>query len=205
MPNGEQKLRWAQKVRREKIRRLYETDAKGIIDEELIDEVGYAFYARCQSILTVTEASRGRVKCPSCGNIIPRSGVDKEQILKCDRCSWEITWGEYFQSYHRKQLHGGGAVEVFEDFVEQFPKKKTPQEKMILIDKIVHECHKGLKEGEYTRPVAANLIAGKMFETIALLEELAYGTGSTSGTKEIQAAWQEKMDDALRRWGINEE
>ena len=32
---------WARRVPQRKIRRLYETDAKGIYDEDLIDEVGY--------------------------------------------------------------------------------------------------------------------------------------------------------------------
>jgi hypothetical protein len=35
-------FRWARRVEQEKIRRLYETDARGIVDDELIDEVGYA-------------------------------------------------------------------------------------------------------------------------------------------------------------------
>jgi len=55
-------IQWAKKVSPNKIRRLYNLDAQGIMDEELIDDVAYTFYARCESILTVTEASRGRVK-----------------------------------------------------------------------------------------------------------------------------------------------
>jgi hypothetical protein len=34
-----QQMRWAPMVRRDKIKRLYETDAKGIVDETLIDDV----------------------------------------------------------------------------------------------------------------------------------------------------------------------
>ena len=196
-------MRWAPRVRRDKIRRLYENDACSIIDGELIDEVAYAFYARCESILTVTEASKGRVKCPCCGCIILRHGVKKEQVLKCDECSWEITWGAYFQSYHRKQLHGGGAVDVLRDFVRQFPTLRSPQEKMILIDRLIHECHKGLQEGVYTRPLAVNLIAGKMTQIIILLDDLAYGAGSTPGTKEVYTAWRKRMNDARKRWGMD--
>ena len=195
-------LQWAQRVSPAKIRQVYNLDAQGIMDEELIDDVAYAFYARCESILTVTEASMGRIKCPECDCVIFRNGVDKEQVIKCQDCSWEITWGEYFRSYHQKQLHGGGAVDVFKDFMVKLPLAKTPQEKMILIDRIIHECHKGIKEGEYNRPAAVNLIAGTMIETIRLLEELAYGSGSIPSSSEVYEEWRKKMDDAIKRWGI---
>ena len=33
---------WAPKVKPQSIRRLYETDAKGIVDEDLINDVGFA-------------------------------------------------------------------------------------------------------------------------------------------------------------------
>jgi hypothetical protein len=204
MANSKQKIKWAPRVRRDQIRRLYEADAQGIIDEELVDEVAYAIYARCQSILTVTEASHGKVKCLGCGHLIMRNGIDKEQILMCGKCSWAVTWGEYFQSYHQKQLHGGGAVDVFRNFVEQFPKLRTPQEKMILIDRIIHECHKGLKEGECNRPVAVNLIAGRMADVIDLLDDLEYGERSTPGTEAALVEWRMRMSDALKRWGMRE-
>lgn len=194
-------IQWAKKVSPDKIRRLYNLDAQGIMDEELIDEVAYTFYERCESILTVTEASKGQIKCPECGNLINRDSVDKEQIIKCQNCSWEITWGEYFNSYHQKQLHGGGAVDVFKNFIVKLPLAKTPQEKMILIDSIIHECHKGLKEGEYNRPVAVNLISGKMNETIKLLDDLANNSGNIPNSNEIYTKWRLKIDDALERWG----
>ena len=198
-----QQIRWARRVSRNKIRRLYETDAQGILDEELIDDVACAIYARCESILTVTEASKGRVKCPCCGNVILRRSGSKEEVLKCNECSWEITWGAYFQSYHRKQLHGGGAVDVLRDFIRQFPTLRSPQEKMILIDRLIHECHKSLQEGVYTRPVAVNLIAGKMTQIIILLDDLAYGAGSTPGAKEVYTVWRKRMNDARERWGMD--
>ena len=49
--------RWAPRVRRSKIRRLYETDALGIYDDELIDDVGYALLARCRSFLAASNFS----------------------------------------------------------------------------------------------------------------------------------------------------
>ncbi|MBD3183172.1 hypothetical protein GF312_12830 [Candidatus Poribacteria bacterium] len=193
--------KWSPRVRRDKIKHMYQLDAQGILDEELINQVAYAFYARCKSVLTVTKASRGRVECPECGNIIPRRGHDKEQLLKCDNCPWHITWGEYFKSYHRKQLHGGGAVDVFEDYIKRFPAAKTLQDKMILMDWIIHECHKGLIEGECNRPVAVNLISGNMTQVIELLEELAYGSDSIS-SEELHNTWCVRLNEAMRRWGM---
>ena len=49
-----------------KIRRLYETDAMGIVDEELLDDVGLSLCLRCQSILAVSDARNGKVRCPGC-------------------------------------------------------------------------------------------------------------------------------------------
>ena len=53
---------WAERVAQRKIRRLYENDAKGIYDEALIDDVGYALFARCQSFITANEATKGRAR-----------------------------------------------------------------------------------------------------------------------------------------------
>jgi hypothetical protein len=44
------------------IRCLYETDTRGIVDEEQIDDVGYALYRRCQGIIAATEAHDGCVR-----------------------------------------------------------------------------------------------------------------------------------------------
>jgi hypothetical protein len=49
----DERMRWARKVSQAKIRQLYQADAMGIVDEELIDKVGTALYACCQSILLI--------------------------------------------------------------------------------------------------------------------------------------------------------
>ena len=38
----------------------------GILDDALTVEVGEAMFARCRSILTVTEAAAGRAECARC-------------------------------------------------------------------------------------------------------------------------------------------
>ena len=116
-------IRWSPKLRPEKLQRLYETDARGIVDEELIDEVGYTLYSRCDSILTVTEAFAGRLKCPGCGFVSERetgTGGAAER-LHCPECGWEASWHEYHKSWQHRQLWGGNAVPVFQEFVRRFP------------------------------------------------------------------------------------
>lgn len=154
-------IEWARKVRPEKIARLYEADAAGLRDEELADEVGFALLARCESILEVTEASRGRAKCHGCGALI-QHGWRHDEVLVCERCGWTVVWETYLRSYQGKQLHGGAAVKAFAEFVERFPAARTYPEKMLLIDQLLHEFHWNLirkqERLEATRPVAANLI-----------------------------------------------
>ena len=58
--NSESELiKWSPRVSQQKIRLLYEKDAKGIIDEELIDDIAFSFFVRCQDIITVTDAILG--------------------------------------------------------------------------------------------------------------------------------------------------
>jgi hypothetical protein len=182
--------RWEPRVAPEKIRRLYETDAQGMLDEELLDDVAFALYARCDSTLTVTEAVRGRVKCPHCSQICERikaqTGSSREDVLRCGHCSWELTWGIYHDSFQGQQLIGRGAVDAFRAYMEQFPSVRSPQEKMLLIDRLIHAMHKELANTPQW-PAAFNLIEGSVNAAVSLLEGLAYGPGSTPGTQEVKA------------------
>jgi hypothetical protein len=188
-------IRWAPKLRPEKLQRLYETDARGIQDEELIDEVGYTLYSRCESILTVTEAFAGRLKCPGCGFVIvrePGTGGPEARIC-CPECAWETTWREYHQTWQHRQLWGGNAVPVFQEFVRRFPTATSPREKMILIDQLIHGYHHDLRRRTDNRPAAANLIEGSLQQVIEFLDRLTYGSASTPRLGEAQAVWREKV------------
>ena len=191
--NSESELiKWSPRVPQQKIRLLYEKDARGIIDEELIDDVAFSFFVRCQDIITVTDASSGKVKCIKCENVIFHKW-NKEEILKCKNCSWETTWGTYFKSYQRKQLHGGNALDAFKNFVAKLPKARTPEENMILIDQLIHEAHQwtgsNFKEPVFTRPAAVNIISGKMKEVMLFLDQLSRGPER----KETHDKWVEKV------------
>ncbi len=58
-----EKLHWAPKVSRSKVWQLYQSDARGALDEDLLAEVGFSLKQRCESILL---ASRRQVECPRC-------------------------------------------------------------------------------------------------------------------------------------------
>ncbi len=176
MSLANEKIIWSKRVSQRKIRLLYENDAKGIIDEELIDDIAFKFFIRCQDIITVTDASRGKLKCIKCGNIIYHNRR-KDEFLKCEKCFWQITWGSFLKSCHRNQLHGVGALNAFKNYVIKLPKIKTPEGKMILIDQLIHEVHQWtdskFKEPIITRPVAVNIIEGSTRKVILFLDRLS--------------------------------
>ena len=176
---------WAPRVPKKKIRQFYENDAKGIYDDELIDDLGYALLARCESFLAANHAWHGEVPCPECITLVPI-----EEILRCS-CGWQLPWEEYFGTIQHKQLSGGEEVlEPFRDFVKRFPRARTLRKKTLLIDQLIHRFHWNGKRGCYSRPVVVNLIEGRMSTVMALLDELAYSENSTPRTRENQAKWR---------------
>lgn len=164
-------LRWAGKVPQWQIRRLYQADAQGILDEERIDAVGLALWERCDSILTVNAAHHGHVRCPSCGAVIARQqSPPADEVVSCPGCDWSLPWAIYHRSYRGKQLYGANAVDVFARYHQAFPQAPTARAKMLLIDQLIHAFHVSLRE--LGRPVAANLIEGSLAEVIDFLEAL---------------------------------
>jgi ribosomal protein L37AE/L43A len=184
---------WAPRVPPAKIQRLYELDALGIQDEELLDEVGYALLARCQSFIAANQATAGQAACAVCGRLIAHSKI-KEELLHCPDCGWELTWGAYFATIQHRQLSGAEPVlELFGEYVTRFPAAASPAEKMLAIDTLIHGFHWYYKFGP-TRPVAVNLIKGRLGEVVAFLDRLSLGPGSTPGIQETHTEWKEKLD-----------
>jgi hypothetical protein len=190
---SDEKPHWAPKVSQAKVRLLYERDAQGIIDLELIDEVGWALWERCDSILIVTAAHHGQVLCPICGTVIERQNPwSAGEIVECAKCDWHILWATYHRSYRSKQLFGANAVEVFESYHEAFPHAQTTQEKMALIDQLIHAFHISLK-ADIGRPVAANLIEGSLKDVIHFLNKLTSGKLSATGIGDASTAWKKTL------------
>jgi len=206
MDNKEQHQlpQWAPRIKKEKIRRLYELDAKGIYDSELLDEVGYGLLARCESFIIASNSRKGSVPCPVCETTVYHNR-NREEAMVCENCGWSVTWGEYFKHTQHKQLSGAGPVlHLFEAFVNGFPKAKTDQRKMFMIDRLLHGFHYWVKKDEIinTRPVAVNLINARLGEVIRFLDELTFGEGNTPGVQENHAEWEERSEFA-RSWGVH--
>jgi len=104
-------LKWQKKVRQELIARLYNQSASGIIDDDLADEVGCALYARCESIVSVTNGyERNCLQCPKCGADVPLT----ENAFNC-ACGFHATWEEFRSSHKGKQLYAANALPIFVD------------------------------------------------------------------------------------------
>lgn len=195
-------ITWAPRVRQALIQRLYDLDALGIRDEELIDKVGWGLYSRCQSFIGAVEATRGRVKCPHCGTILQRTG-EANEVLRC-ACGWETAWKEFFKTIQHQQLSGADPVMAFyQDYIDQFPKTRDPEKKIVLIDTLIHSFHyRTLQELQKVggRITGVNLIEGNMHEVIAFLNRLSYGYESTPGLREKLTEWRKIVHRAATIW-----
>jgi hypothetical protein len=173
------KIKWSPRVSREKLRRLYVNDATGMLDNALIDDVGITLYLRCRDILTVHRNKIDKViTCPWClqkgqESLIPRSGGLDEHLM-CDVCGLEMTYRDWRKSLSRRQMNPGGAVSVFREYMQNFDAAKDHRHRMLAIDRLIHEFHYYLRNGEMTacRPVCVNLIKGKLHDLVPFLDEL---------------------------------
>jgi hypothetical protein len=199
----ELRIRWAAKVRPEKIWRLYQQDARGLVDEELIEEIGWALYQRCQSILWVTD--RSCVSCPRCHHVIvcPGERWSRRCPIHCPECSRQATYGQWRDSWRHQDLWGGNAMPAFRAFVAAWERATAPRERMLLIDRLIHAFHWSLRQNRPFGPAVRNLIEGRYDEVVAFLERLTYGEGSTPGTPERKVEWRglkERVEAAQQDW-----
>jgi len=200
---GIDEVTWAPRISKEKIRRLYISDAQGMLDEDLLADVGTRLFQRCRSIIEIEEARQGRVRCPRCSRagretVIERSkepGAREAQIV-CPACGWQVTWIEYARTFKRRQLNSGGAMKAFQEYILNWPAARTPEAKMAAVDRLIHAFHYSLYKlpGLPTRPAGVNLIKGKLGDVIQFLEELSYGTGSPPARGQVWQEWQRTLE-----------
>ncbi len=192
---------WARKVSRRDIQRLYASDASGMLDEDLLNQILYGIYARITDMLELQEAQKkGIVHCRSCGSVTPdrfRMGYrHKSDLLICQKCGWQVTCGEFFESYSGERMLPGSRPDVFNGFMERFPKAKTAPEKMLLVDWLIHEFH--VLEGIDNRLVATNVIQGSKQQVSELIAALACGPNSTPGIPQTKEEWQARFAHPYR-------
>ena len=187
---------WSPKVKKHKIMKLYEQDAKGIYDDELVEDVGIGFYARVDSMLMVTSSNLGHPLCIECKTEIPNS-YKKGFISVCPNCGWTIDIFEYRASYKGQTLNGVGALPELKYYIANYPLAKTYAEKMRIIDYLIHTFHGNLN-AEPSRATATNVIEGNTGEIANLIFSLAYGKDSTV-TKQALNEWIEKFNRSISR------
>ena len=197
--------RWAPRVDPQLIRRLYLSDARGLLDEELLEEVSYGLYCRCQSIRDVTGVYDGKVTCPVCHTIIPldpnikigpTSGYDKEAVLHCPQCTWSCRYGDYHATFQGKNLRGHNFFPLVEEYLRQQPLAQSHAEKMLLIDRLIHAVHQGTLKG-----AAVSFVEGRSATQLRrFLDALAYGDASTAGMAETKQQWDVAQEGYEAGW-----
>ncbi len=185
---------WAPRLKKSKIEKLYNSSAKGFMDEELIDEVGFSLYARCLSVLEVSEAVRGRPKCPKCKAVMKRTWKPDE-VLRCSNCDWQCSWKIYQKTYQRKNLNAGGMEVFIKEFVQKFRNTRSHSARLVLIDTLIHRYHWEGSGNPGGRPGACGLIQGKMKNIMPFLDRLNYGDQIPEEINQTREEWRQKWSN----------
>ena len=157
-------------------------------DEELINEIGYAFYARCETIWVVTER-----RCPKCTGYMTWN--KRKTPSTCPQCGWTATWAQYHASYKGKRIHGGRAFGAFVQYMKEFRRAQSAREKLFAIDKLIHSVHENCRK-TWTLPAAVNLIEGKYDEILQLLDDLAIGDCSSEQRRKNWVEYRSKIEES---------
>jgi ribosomal protein L37AE/L43A len=182
---------WAPRLRKIQIERLYQSCGRGLLDEELIDEVGFSLYSRCKSMLQVSQSIRGNPPCPRCGS---PAQLDRapDPFARCANCGWLCPWALYQKTYQHKGLFAGGLEPFIDDFVRKFPATRAYRERMVLIDTLIHRFHWESTGNPDGRPGATSLIEGKMKDIMPFLDRLSYGDNIPPEIARTREEWRKK-------------
>jgi len=184
-------FKWAQRLSKNDIYRLYKSEASGLLDEELLDEVGIGLYSRCETIKQVTERL-----CPNCSRVIEGAfnGNNLDRSISCSNCQWISKWSNYRQSYKTDRIHGGRAYKYFIAYLDEYPLCKTARDKMLIIDRLIHYLHEDIDNERSVTPAAMNLIKGKQKDIREFIEELAYSGNMPEQNRSLRNELFRKMD-----------
>ncbi len=205
-------IEWAPRVSLAKIRELYLHEARGDCDDELVEAVGFALFARCQDILEFTAACAGQVQCKRCARagrvtLVERKTMKPAELLRCPLCGWQVRWRVYLSESERVdgQLHAGNAGEAFRRYAVRYPLCATREEKIIAIDRLIHEFHWNLvaesQELRPHKPAGVNLLRGTTTQVIAMLNELTYGENAPPELLADREWWRSQRPIARRKEG----
>jgi hypothetical protein len=188
-----EKIRWAPKIVRTRIWQLYQNDALGTIDDALLEDVGFSLWLRCKAILMV---SRSQLECPRCRAVFDLIDPAESENIACptNGCGWQTTRQEYRASWRHRDLIGSNALPAFQVYVDDYPRARAPQARMVCIDQLIHAFHWDLKQDLPNRSVANNLIEGSHESVLELLDKLHDGEPT-----ENKRRWRETVQMMMQR------
>lgn len=160
---------WPAKLDITKLKQLYKLDASGIQDELLADEVGLTLYLRCK--LGKEDMERmacAVIRCHNCQADIAGS----TDFRQCS-CGYQYSFRDYRRSYHKNNMPFGSLAGVFEAFITDWEKAKNYNDKIILIDTLLHEFHQSFISGTTGRPAAKNFMDGTNKKIEQIIKEMA--------------------------------
>jgi hypothetical protein len=192
-----EKITWAPKIRQAKIWQLYQNDALGTVDEDLVADVGYRLHQRCRSIWLATHQ---QVECPRCGAAFftgePGTWKPYPGVLTCPTagCGWETTAHDWHLSWRHRDLLGAAAMPAVETYLGDYPAARSAEERMVCIDQLIHAFHISLRTGKAGRSFANNLIEGSHEQVVELLDRLYAGPGRMD-----KEHWRGEIENMWRR------
>jgi hypothetical protein len=192
-----EEISWSPKIRQSKVWQLYQNDARGAVDEVLVQDVGLSLLHRCQSIWLVTER---KVECPRCGTVFtlcePESWKTLPGVQTCPMpgCGWETTAEEWHESWRHRELLGTAAMGTVTTYLHDYPLAKNTKEQMVCIDQLIHAFHISLQTGGLNRSFANNLIEGSHDQVVDFLDRLS---AITNGVDKDQ--WRAQVGEMFNR------
>ena len=173
-PEKFNKFKWCKKVSRNDILRLYQSDARGLLDEVLLNDIGFTFYTRCIQAKEAYECmDKGEIICHHCRATLLAGQANTP--IHC-QCGYAYTYREYRRSCNAANMPAGAATPIFHGFIPKWEACKDGKSKMILIDWLIHQFHVALMADVKGRSVCRNLIEGTTAQISDLINHLAYGS-----------------------------
>ncbi len=188
-----ERISWAPKVKRAAIWQIYQNDALGAVDDELVLSAGLGLLARCRSILLV---SHQQVACPRCEAVFSVREPNGDGLIGCPTpgCGWTATPEQYHLSWRHQDLNGANILADCQTFADRFPEARTTAQRMFLIDRLIHAFHWDMRARLPNRSAANNLIQGSHAEVLEMLDRLA-----AVGDPQEKQAWRTTVEQMLRR------
>jgi hypothetical protein len=186
----ERRIRWAPMPPAHKLVALYEANAQGLDDGELLDDVGWRLWERLVDVLRVTS---GRVRCPARSTEFQVRTPNREpdEAVPCPGDDWQITPRQWHAGWRHRGLNG--RCEEFERYAATWAKARTARDRMLLIDVVVHALHVASHHDIPGNFAARNFLEGSRPKIVALLHALDHGPGSNIAT-DARARWQTARD-----------